>query len=231
MARRKKKQNQQEDETLVDVVGSVETLQDYVEQNSSKIMSIIGLFVLVLGGILAYYFLYKIPRNDDATLMMSQAQAQFEKDSFALALDNPGGSAKGFLDIIEDYSGTNAANTASYYAGISYLNLGNYDMAIDYLNDYSPKDKVTPAQKYAALGDAYAELGDKDKAISNYKKATTTHPNGFSTPMNLLKLGMYLQNNGDMEGAKQAYAKIKENYPKSSVYGEAEKYLIRAGGQ
>ncbi len=228
MARRKKVQKQEE-ETLVDVVGKVETLQDYVEQNSSKVLSIIGLFVLIVGGFLAYQFMYKAPRNAEAMNMLSKAQLQFEKDSFALALDNPGGGSKGFLDIIDEYSGTNAANLANFYAGISYLNLGSFDVAADYLNDYSPKDDITPAQKYAALGDAYAELGEKDKAISNYKKATTTSTNGFVTPINLLKLGMYLQSNGDAEGAKQAFAKIKSDYPKSSVYDEAEKYLIRAG--
>ncbi len=227
MARRKKTQKQEE-ETLVDVVGKVETLQDYVEQNSTKVLGVIGVVVLLLAAILAYMFLYKAPRNDEAKNSMSQAQMMFEKDSFALALDNPGGSSKGFLDIIEDYSGTNVANTATFYAGISYLNLGNYEIAIDYLNDYSPKDDITPAQKYAALGDAYAEMGNAEKAKSHYKKATTSSPNGFTTPLNLLKLGMYLQSNGDMEGAKDAFQKIKDEYPKSSVYNEAEKYLIRA---
>ncbi len=227
MGKRRNTQKQ-EDETLVDVVAKVETLQDYVEENSSKVLGIVGVVILLLAAILAYLFLYKAPRNDEAKLMMTTAQAQFEKDSFALALDNPGGSSKGFLDIITDYSGTNAANTATFYAGISYLNLGNYDMAIDYLSDYSPKDDITPSQKYAALGDAYAEKGDSAKAISNYKKATTTSPNGFTTPLNLLKLGMYLQSTGDMEGAASAFAKIKSDYPKSSVATEAERYLVRA---
>jgi hypothetical protein len=52
---------------------------------------------------------------------MMLAQQQFEKDSFQLALTNPGGGYSGFLDIIDSYSGTKTANLAKYYAGICYL--------------------------------------------------------------------------------------------------------------
>ena len=61
---------------------------------------------------------------------MFQAQKYFNdavngstaKDSlYNLALN--GGEGKfGMLDIIEEYSGTPAANLASYYAGTGYLN-------------------------------------------------------------------------------------------------------------
>lgn len=231
MARRKKKEEKREEETLIDVVGGVEQAQDFVERNQSTILMVIGGIVLVVGGVLAYMYLYKAPRETSAQEEMYQAQLQFEKDSFALALDNPGGGAKGFLGIIDNYSGTRAANVSNYYAGLCYLHLGNYKVAADYLEDYSPKDRTTASYKMAALGDAYSELNEKDKALGYYKKATTTQPNEFSTPLHLMKLGQYLESTGDAAGAKDAYDRIMKEYPNSLQAAEAEKYLIRSGGE
>ena len=45
-----------------------------------------------------------------------------------------GGEGKyGFLDIVDEYSGTKAANLANYSIGMSYLNLKEYGNAIMYL--------------------------------------------------------------------------------------------------
>ncbi len=228
MARRKKTNNQEE-EVLVDVVGQVNTVQDWIEQNSNTVLGVILAVVLVIAGLTYYFNFYKAPRAAEAKELMYQAQLQFEKDSFALALDNPGGGGKGFLDIIDDYSGTPAANLSNYYAGISYLNLGNYDMAIDYLNDYSAKDQLTPSHKFAALGDAYAEKGDNAKALSNYKKAASTATNNFSTPLHLMKLGLFLEKEGNKAEARAKYETIVKEYPQSAQYADAERYLNRLG--
>ena len=110
---------------------------------------------------------------------MRQAQFQFERDSFALALTNPGGGYSGFLDIIDNYGGTKAANLAHYYAGISYLNLGQYDVAIEYLNDFKAKDEILPITKYGAIAAAYVNYRILDQAISYYKKAINAGNNDF----------------------------------------------------
>lgn len=231
MARRRNKQVKQEEETLVDVVGRVETVQDYVEQNSSKIMTIIGVIVLIVALIAAYFNFYVTPRNNEASELIQYAQFNFDNENYAIALDgdtiNPD---QGFLDIIDNYSGTKSANIANYYAGISYLNLGNYDASISYLNDFSEKGRVLGAYKYAALGDAHSELENMDKALSNYRKAASTNPNEFSTPLHLMKLAFFLENQGKTDEAKETYNKITSKYPNSAQAVDAKKYLARIGG-
>jgi len=231
MARRKNKQVKQEEETLVDVVGRAETVQDYVEQNSSKIMTIIGVIVLLVAAVVAYFNFYKAPRDKEAAELIQYAQFNFDNEQYAIALDgdtiNPD---QGFLDIIDNYSGTKSANLAHYYAGISYLNLGNYDVAVEYLNDYSEKGRVVGSYKYAALGDAYSELEQMDKALSNYRKAASTDPNEFSTPLHLMKLAFFLENQGQADEAKKTYNMITSKYPSSAQAVDAKKYLARIGG-
>ena len=61
------------------------------------------------------------PKNKKAIEQMYQAQYMFEKDSFNQALNNPGVGGTGFLKIITNYSGTESANLAKYYAGMDNL--------------------------------------------------------------------------------------------------------------
>ena len=46
----------------------------------------------------------------------------------------------GFIEIMNAYSGTNAANLAHYYSGIANLRLGNAEEAIEYLDAFSSND-------------------------------------------------------------------------------------------
>ena len=58
---------------------------------------------------------------------------------------NPGGGFPGFSDIVKKYGGTDAGNAALYYAGVSSLNLGQFDAAISYLEDFSPCGNLLPS--------------------------------------------------------------------------------------
>jgi tetratricopeptide (TPR) repeat protein len=221
----RKKSVKKADETLVDIVEVKEQAEDFFEQYRTIILGGLTLLVVVVGGWFAYNNFYKMPRQNEAVEQMFQAQQQFEKDSFQLALTNPGGG-KGFLDIIEGYKGTPAANLAHYYAGIAYLNLGQYDAAIDYLKDFSPAGEVLPAMKSGALGDAYSEKGDFSAAMSYYKKAAGEE-NELLTPYYLKKVGMLHERDGDFQAAKKAYQQIKDDYPNSPDGRDIDKYIIR----
>jgi len=224
MARRKQ---QKSEETLVDLVEVKEQASDYFERNQMQVFGILAIIVIGLGGLFAYTSLYKMPRNARAMEQMFQAQFQFERDSFARALDNPGGGYDGFLDIIDNFGGTKAANLSSYYSGISYLHLGRYEAAREYLETFKPAGEVTPIMKYGALGDVYSELGDMDKALSMYEKASTVSPNDFLTPYYLKKLGLLNEQQGNTEKAHAAFTQIKENYSEMSIARDIDKYIMR----
>jgi len=222
MSRRK---NIKKDETLVDLVEAKESAQGFLEKNQFLVLgSVVGI-LLIVGGILAYSLLYKAPREKKAASAMYKAEEQFKRDSFALALENPGGGFDGFLDVIDNYNGTKAANLAKYYAGISYLNLGMYDASIEYLNNYSPSGEVLPITKYGALADAHSEKSEFDKAISLYEKAVSAKTNDLLTPYYLNKLGLLQMKQGNAEAAQEAFTRLKEEFPNSSEGQMVDKYL------
>ncbi len=223
-AQRRKKEIQ--DETLIDLSEAKVSAEHFLEKNSKVLIGVlVGLFVIV-GGYLFYKYMIIEPRQKEAVEQMFQAQIQFEKDSFDLALNNPGGGYAGFLEIIDQYGGTPAANTSQYYAGISYLNMGNFEEAINYLEAFSPKDDVTKAMKQGALGDAYAEQNDLDKALSQYNKAANVSENNLITPYYLLKVGQLSEQQGKLAEARKAYERIRDDFPNTEEGAEIEKYLI-----
>lgn len=225
MARRRNKKKQEE--TLVDLVEAKEQAQDYVNKNSSLIIGAIIAFVVVVGGYFAYQQFVSVPNENNAKAALRFAQDQFARDSFALALENPGGGNPGFLDIIDQYKGTKAANTSLLYAGISYLNLGNYEVALSYLDEFSPKDDLLPISKYGAMGDAHGELGNFDKAIANYKKAASAGDNEVLVTYYLKKLGLLYEKQGDLGASKETFMKIKSEYPTSRESQDIQKYITR----
>ena len=229
MARRKRgtSARRRNDETLVDIVEARDQAQGFVESNQNIILGALTVVILLIGGWLAYKNFYQAPRQQEAIEMMYQAEMQFERDSFAQALTNPGNGGIGFIDIMKDYSGTPAANLSKYYAGISHLRLGQYDAAISYLKEFNADGRVLPISKYGALGDAYSESNDLETALDYYEKAAEAGEDEILTPYYLQKLGMLLERQGQTEEALEAYREIKEDYPLSSIGLDIDKYIMR----
>ena len=229
MARRKKNQKKAE-ETLVDIVEVRDQAQGFLDENRNIVFGALVGLVLIIGGIFAYNNFYKKPRQQEAVEQMFQAQVQFERDSFVLALVNPGSGYLGFQDIAAQYKGTTAGNLALYYAGVCYLNLGQYDAAIDYLKDYKPDGDITPVMKYGALADAQSELQDFDSALSNYKKAVSASDNEVLTAYYLKKVGLLHQRNGNLAEARAAFERIKKEFPSTAEGADIDKYINRVQG-
>ena len=223
------KGNLPNEETLADAVGQKSITEIFEENKNLVTYALVGLLVLV-GGYIIYRQMVMIPKEQDAIEQMAQAQVQFERDSFALALTNPGQGFPGLVDIADQYSGTKAGNLALYYAGVSYLHLGQYDAAIDYLKDFSPAGDVTPAMLAGVLGDAYSEKNDFDQALSNYRKAVSKSKNPLIAAYYLKKVGMLSERQGDKEAAREAYQTIKDEYSETPVANDIDKYLVRVQG-
>ncbi|MBX2815251.1 MAG: tetratricopeptide repeat protein [Saprospiraceae bacterium] len=227
MARRKKTRREQE-ETILDIVEAKEQAQGFLEENQNIVLGVVAGILLIVGGIFAYKYFYKMPREAEAGEQIYQAELQFERDSFELALLNPGGGYLGFLDIIDTYGGTDVANLANYYAGICYLNLGKFEAAQSYLEDFSPSGRISPIMKFGALGDALSEQGRLEQAASAYRKAANAGSNEFLTPYYLKKLGLLYEDQGEYQDAIKVYEEIKSKYANSIDGRTIDKYISNA---
>ncbi|WP_298411366.1 tetratricopeptide repeat protein, partial [Hydrotalea sp.] len=138
------------------------------------------------------------------------------------------GFNKGVLFIIKNYDGTKSANLAKYYAGISYLKLGNFANAVKYLKEFKTDAPQIQMAAYGALADAETELGKNDDAIQAYKKAGSTFPkDAFSSSEYLFRAGLLSETLGKTKDAIELYKEIKSKYPQTDKGLQADKYIYR----
>jgi len=206
------------------VENALSRTEHYIEENQKSLTIIILAVVVVVGGYLGYKKFYLEPANRDAHAAMYFAEQYFEQDSFQLALDGDGANY-GFLDIIDEYSVTKAANLAHYYTGISYLRTGEYESAIEHLEKFDAEDIMVASVALGAIGDCYLELDDKEKAASFYLKAGQRKKNSFTSPIYLKKAGLVLEDLQQYEKALKAYQTIEKDYPETEEGKLIKKYI------
>ncbi len=223
------KKKDKTEENITAVEEALTNTELFIERNQ-KILSyvILGIVVVVLF-LFALKRFYIDPREKDAQSVMFKAQEYFEKDSLQLALDGDG-NYPGFLEIISDYRWTKAARLANYYAGVIYLQQGNFQDAIDHLKKFKSNDYYAANMALAAQGDAYLELGQTGKAINLYLKASRRNVNDFTTPGVLMKAAICYEQLGKWKDAIEVYERIRTGHPDTNEGRDAEKYIARARG-
>ena len=202
--------------------------ESFIENNPTLFLVIGGVLALAIAGFFGYRY-YVDNQNEEAQQELFQAVYYFEADSLGRALQGDGNNY-GFLDIIDNYGLTDAANLAKYYAGVAFLKQGNFEEAIEYLGDFSASDKLVQARAYALMGDAHMELGNFEKAADEYEKAASHEANKFFSPQYLGKAALAYEQAGDNQSAINAYDKIIEEFPTASDVQQAQKQKMRLEG-
>ncbi len=202
--------------------------EDFLKSNSKIFAGILAVAVVLIGGIL--FFQYNTQKqNEKAQAEMFQAVYFFEQDSVDFAL-NGDGINKGFLNIIESYPRTDAANLAHFYTGSIYLSQKKFEDALTHLEEFSTDDYLVQAKAYSLVGDANLELGKTDEAIAQYTKAARTNENKYMSPKYLAKLAVAQEEAGKIEDAIKTYTEIEEKYYESFEFAAARKHKARLEG-
>lgn len=202
--------------------------EQFIEKNKTVVSVIAGIIVVALLGYLFSNY-YIQGQNDNAQRDMFQAVYYFEADSLGKAL-NGDGNNYGFLEIIDEYGMTDAANMANYYAGATYLKLGDFENAVRYLGAFSASDYVIQARAYALIGDAQMELGNYSEAASQYEKAADYNSNKQFSPTYLVKAAIANEQAGNLNAAKDNYQTIVDDFYGVVEYQESVKHLARLQG-
>ena len=222
-----KKKNKTEDQ-FAQIEETLSRTEQYIEKNQDNLVRIVLGTVVIIALFMGYQKFYIAPMEKEAQADMFMAELYFEKDSFNLALTGEDNIFIGFIDIADEYSGTKSGELANYYAGLSYLNTGDFENAIEYLDDFSSDDIILSSLALGCIGDAYMELEDTDNALSYYENAASYTDNEFTTPRYMLKQAMIHESNGDYADALALYKGIEADYKSSREGNGIEKYIARA---
>jgi TolA-binding protein len=199
---------------------SASRTEEWVARNQKYIFSIVGAIAFLTVAYLTYDKFVLEPKEEEAAEEMFTAQKNFQaavdatnaQDSlFNLAL-NGAESKYGFLQIIDKYSGTEAANLAYYFAGISFLNTEKYTEAIAHLDQFTSEDVVMSTLATGAIGDAFAQKNQLKEALEYYTRASQMNANEMTTPRFLLKAGQTAYMLDQKAEALKFFTELKEKY-------------------
>ncbi|AUC84494.1 hypothetical protein CW731_03910 [Polaribacter sp. ALD11] len=238
-----KKEQQQVDESEFETAGVLNTLDEtasrsekWIEKNSKPLFyALVGVVVIFLA-YLGYTKYISEPNEIEASNELAFPRKYYDQASTAgsgidslLTLGLEGADGKyGFLDIADSFSGTNAGNLANYYAGVSYLEMKQYDKAIEYLEKFNSDDEMLGPVTLGAVGDAFADINQPEDALDYYVKAANKKQNDFTTPLFLYKAGMTAMELKKFDKAESLFTKIKENYPTSDQGRDVVKFINAA---
>jgi TolA-binding protein len=199
--------------------------ESWLEQNPKIVVTVAAAILTMVGGYFAFNY-YKNNQNQLAQNEMFQAVYYFEADSLDKALNGDGNNL-GFLEIIDEFGITDAGNLANYYAGVSYLKQGKFELARLYLEDFSASDLLIQARAYSLIGDSYMEELKYDEAANYYSKAASYKPNKYFSPTYLMKEALAYEKLNQNTKAREAYDKIITQYWESAEYQNARKFKAR----
>ena len=198
-----------------DSFGSVESVlnraEEFVETKQKLLLYVFGGILGIVLLILGYIYVIKQPRQIDSYTYSYKAEEYFAIDSFNLAL-NGDGVNMGFLEIIDEYSSTKMGNLSKYYAGVCYMQLGQFEEAIDMLESFRAKDDVIYPHSLALLGDANVEIDNLKLALKYYLKAADKAQNEVSSPSYLMKAANVCKLLGEYKQAFDIYTRIDKEY-------------------
>jgi len=223
--------------TEVDVI---EKARGFWEDYNKPVIYIGSAIIVLLVGWTIYKYMFKLPKEEKANDIVFVTQKYFgefsnaadsNKIKLATLVLNGDGMNPGALKIINNYSGTAAANLCEYYAGACYLHIGQFDKAIKYLKDFDADGaSQIKSRAYGMIADADAELNKNDDALSYYKKAADVNAkDDYTSSEFLFKAALFAETTGKTKEAIDLFKKIKTDYPLSEKAANADRYLARLG--
>jgi tetratricopeptide (TPR) repeat protein len=214
-------------EKHVETNQAVARVQGFWERFQKPVLIVLAVIVIGGGGWYGYQKYIVAPKEEKAADALFKAQQYFAMDSSNLVL-NGDGQSRGVLYVISNYGSTKAGNLAHYYAGVSYLKLGDFNNAVKHLKDFSSDAKQIQLMAYGALGDAYSELNNKEEAISSYKKAAGVFDEDENNSAEyLFRAALLSETSGNTAQALELYKELKEKFPRTEKGVQADKYIYR----
>jgi len=201
------------------------SLLNYYEENARMISIAAGVVIIVVVGIWAYFKYYVPGQEEKANAELFMTERYFLQDSLDLALNGDGINASA-IDLAG--SGTVASMKASYIAGRTLMEKGQYEEAVSYLEDVDFSDRIVGPLAKCLVGDCYSQMEQYEKAADAYMKASGMDDNNFTAPYALTKAARVYEHLGNWSEAADIYQTIKDDYSDTEYANQVDKYIARA---
>src|SRR5438034_2250152 len=176
----------------------------------------IAAIIIIAAGLFLWTQSTKRRSEEIASRELQGARFAFESQNLPLA-------ASELARIVENYSGTNAAQEGRLLLANVRLLQGQPQQAVQVLKDYAPgAAKAYRAQAYGLLGAAYENMGRPREAGEAYENGSTAARLDFLKAQMLSDAGRAWTIAADTSRALAAYRRIVKDFPKEATVTEAK---------
>ena len=173
--------------------------------------------ILAIGAVLFVWQLSTRRRSEDiANRELQGARYAFENQNLPLA-------ASELAKVVENYSGTNAAEEGRLLLANVRLLQGQPQQAVQVLKDYAPgAGSAYRAQAYGLLGAAFENMARPREAGEAYENGSTAARLDFLKAQMLSDAGRAWTSAADTSRALAVYRRIVNDFPKQATVTEAK---------
>jgi tetratricopeptide (TPR) repeat protein len=176
----------------------------------------VGVILVVAAGLFTWNLLTKRRAEEIASRELQGARFAFENQNLPLA-------ASELAKVVENYSGTNAADEARLLLANVRLLQGQPQQAVAVMQDYAPgAGSAYRAQAYGLLGGAFENMGRFREAAGSYENASAAARLDFMKAQFLADAGRAWTVSGDTAKAVATFQRILKDFAKEGAATEAK---------
>lgn len=205
-------------------------------RNNVRTLGFVGLGLIVLVGVVFFFFLGQGKENDRALIELARIRPYYERGEFNVAISGDssktinGEKVRGLRQIVDDHKGTPAGKIAALLLGNSYLGVGQPAQA------KGPFDIAAGADEHLVTSAAHAGLASVaeaanrfEEAASEFAKAASEDRLELNTPQYLLNAARNYERAGKKEDAIEQYKTVATRFPQAQANAQAQLALARLG--
>ncbi|MEP1150295.1 MAG: tetratricopeptide repeat protein [Balneola sp.] len=197
----------------------------FFNANRTMILSLVVALVVAIGAIIGYKY-YAVGQEDQAQNLLAVAEQSYSASDYQVALNGDEYTLSyGFVQIADEFSGTNAGNLATYYAAVSYFKLDNYEDALAYIQNYKHPKGIMGVGSVSFHATLLELNGSLEQAATKFEDAANWDENDSTTPFNLIKAANIYKELGNTDKVKAITSTIIEEYPDSPEATTSQKLL------
>jgi tetratricopeptide (TPR) repeat protein len=219
---KKRVKEELEQDILLDTFSKAQMIYD---QNKSMIIGAAIAVIVAISGSIGYYYYSTAQEAEAQQLMADATEAYLNQDYEKSLTGSETDFTVGFEQIINNYSITNAANLAHYYAAVCEFNLGNPQEALSYISEYEIPEGIMGVGPISFNGVILTDIGNHTEAAEMYVRAAEWDMNDSTTPYNYLEAAKAFQDAGNADQARKYAQKIVDEYAESQQATNAQKLL------
>ncbi|MEX2115489.1 MAG: tetratricopeptide repeat protein [Bacteroidota bacterium] len=201
--------------------------QSWFEGHRKRLSSVF-VTVLIVGIAGWFYYNNRATQNLAATADLGKIIRYYDAGNFEIAINgSPQENMRGLQQIVDEYSGTESGEYATFYLANAYFSVGNYEKALQYYEDADVVDNGLKAAVKAGIAACHEARGNHAEAAAYFEKAAQEDDRKLHTAEHLFHAGNNYILAGNREKADETLKKLKTNFPTSPYAREADRLLVR----